>query len=236
MTDDRRMRVATTAGLVGVGVIAIGSIVTALAYSGRYGQPYSPLNHWVSELGEQGVSALAPVFNVSLMIGGLLFALFMVLLAMSRRGVLRYAYGALGLIAGVAGFFVGVFPMNHLEQHSTAALTFFNLGWISVGLASLDIVLKPDPRFPRWLAIIGALTVVAFVGFLVSVQVDPLVGEDMLGAPENRPDFWIVATLEWAIIAGMLGWVALTAWCWRRAGARASATDAATASEASATS
>jgi hypothetical membrane protein len=219
MTDARRMRIATTAGLLGVAVMALGSVVTALAYSGKYGQPYSPLNHWVSELGETGVSELARVFNVSLMVGGLLFALFMALLAMSRSGPLRYAYGALGVIAGVAGFFVGVFPMNQLAQHSTAALTFFNLGWISVGLASLDFVLRPDPRFPRWLAIIGALTVVAFVGFLVAVQVDPLVGEDMLGAPENRPDFWIVATLEWAIIAGMLGWVAFTAWCWRRAGA-----------------
>lgn len=218
MTDDRRMRVATTAGLVGVPVIAIGSLVTAVAYSGTVGEPYSPLNHWVSELGETGVSELAPVFNLSLMVGGLLFALFMALLAMSRTGLLRFAYGALGVISGVAGCFVGVFPMNQIEQHSTAALTFFNLGWISVGLASLDFVLRPDRRFPRWLAVVGALTVIAFVGFLVAIQVDPLVGDDMLESPGDRPGFWIVATLEWAIIAGMLGWVALTAWCWRRAG------------------
>jgi len=31
--------------------------------------------------------------------------------------------------------------------------------------------------------------------------------------------FGVVVTLEWAMIAGMLGWVAPTAWCWRRAGA-----------------
>ena len=53
------------------------SVVTALAYTGSKGQPYSPLNHWVSELGEVGVSELASVFNVGLIIGGLCFAVFM---------------------------------------------------------------------------------------------------------------------------------------------------------------
>ena len=44
---------------------------------------------------------------------------------------------------------------------------FFNLGWIVVALASIDFVRDPDWRFPSWLAIIGAATVVAFVIFLV---------------------------------------------------------------------
>ena len=216
MTDAGRARLATTVALVGVAVMALGSIVAAIGYRGRFEQPYSPLSHWVSELGEVGVSDLSTVFNVSLMIGGVCFAIFIAAVAMARTGWLRYVYAVLGVIAGVAGCLVGVFPMNDLDRHALVALTFFNLGWITVALASLDFVLRPDPRFPRWLAIIGALTVLAFVGFLYSIQVDPLIGEDMLAAPENRPDVWIVATLEWAIIVGILSWTALTAWCWRR--------------------
>ncbi len=210
-------RAAIWAGLLGSLVIALGSLITAIGYTGSKGESYSPFSHWVSELGETGVSGLAPVFNVGLMVGGVCFVVFIVGLAVTRTGWLRFAYGALGVIAGLAGVGVGIFPMNQLDQHALVALTFFNLGWITVGLASIDFFLARDPRFPRWLSVIGALTVAAFVGFLVSLQTEGLVGEDALAPPEIRQAFWIVPTLEWALIVGILAWVFLTAWTWRRA-------------------
>jgi hypothetical membrane protein len=208
---------AIWAGLVGGAILTLGSVVTALRYTGTEGEPYSTFSHWVSELGERGVSTLAPVFNLGLVIGGLLFAVFMVGLAVTGTGRLRYVYGVLGVAAGVAGTGVGIFPMNELDKHALVALTFFNLGWIVVGLASIDFVRHPDPRFPRWLAAIGAATVVAFVGFLVSLQTEGLLAGDGLAAPDERRAFWIVPTLEWALIIGIVAWVFLTAFAWRRA-------------------
>jgi hypothetical membrane protein len=200
--------------MVGAAIIALGSIVAAVAYGGAKGEPYSPLNHWISELGEVGVSELAAVFNVGLMIGGALFVVFMVGLAAVRTGTLRLLYGALGVLVGVAGAFVGVWPMNNLDLHGLAALTFFNVGWIVVGLASIDFVRAADARFPRWLAAIGALTVAAFVGFIAVLL--PLLGGDGLAAPEIRPDVWIVPILEWAVLIGILIWVFATSWTWWR--------------------
>jgi hypothetical membrane protein len=205
------------AGLVGTSVMTVTSVVTAVAYHGKDGETYSPFNHWVSELGQIGVSSLSTVFNAGLVIGGLLFAYFMVGLAATRTSRLRHAYGVIGLIAGLAGAGVGIFPMNHIGVHAIVALTFFNLGWIAVGLASIDIARRPEPRFPRWLAIIGALTVVAFVAFLVSLQTEGVLDEAGLAAPEVRRAFWIVPTLEWSLIVGIIAWVFLTAWTWRRA-------------------
>jgi hypothetical membrane protein len=210
-------RVAIGAGLLGSTVIAVGSAITALGYTGRQGESYSPLSHWVSELGETGVSGLAPVFNLGLMVGGICFAVFMIGLAATRTGWLRYLYGALGVVAGLAGTGVGIFPMNQLDMHALVALTFFNLGWIVVGIASLDFLRADDPRFPRWLSVIGALTVAAFIGFLISLQTEGLVGEDALAPPEVRQDVWIVPTLEWALVIGILAWVFLTALSWWRA-------------------
>lgn len=210
-------RVAILSGLIGAAIIGLGSIVTALAYEGRTGESYSPFSHWVSELGETGVSQTAQVFNVCLVIGGVLFALFMIGLAVTRTGWLRVLYGPLGVVAGLAGAGVGIYPMNQLDTHALAALTFFNLGWIVVGIASIDFVIARDRRFPRWLAIIGAFTVAAFIGFLVSLQTEGLVGEDALAPPEVRRDVWIVPTLEWALIIGILAWVFLTALTWLRA-------------------
>lgn len=207
------------AGLVGSTVLAAASIVTAVAYRGSAGESYSPLNHWVSELGQIGVSSLSTVFNTGLVVGGVLFAFFMLGLAGSARGRLRHVYGAVGLLAGIAGAGVGIFPMNHIGVHALVALAFFNLGWIAVGLASIDFVRNPDVRFPRWLAVLGAATVVAFIAFLVSLKTEGLLDDAGLSAPAVRRAFWIVPTLEWATIVGIVAWVFLTAWTWRRASA-----------------
>jgi hypothetical membrane protein len=209
------------AALIGSTVIAVASIVAGVAYTGRAGEAYSPLDHWVSELGEVGVSSLAHVFNAGLVIGGVCFALFMLGLASSRTGRLRTAYGVIGAIAGVAGCLVGVFPMNQLGAHRLAALTFFDLGWIAVALASIDFVRRPDPRSPRWLAIMGGATVAAFLAFLGALSVDPLVAAGELDVPARRPAMWNVTTLEWAVIAGIVAWTFLTAAAWWRSLPRA---------------
>ena len=216
LTLDRRTaldRLAIWAGLLGASVIALGSVVAAIAYTGSRGQSYSPLDHFVSELGELGVSELARIFNVALNIGGVCFVLFIVGLTAARTGLLRFAYGLTGVIAGTGGAFVGVFPMNDLDRHAAAALTFFVLGLVTVLLASIDFVRLPDPRFPRWLAVVGGLTVVAFAVFLAI-----LVGEaGGLAHPEDRVAIWPLTIFEWLLIAGILVWVFLTALAWRRA-------------------
>jgi hypothetical membrane protein len=206
-------RLAIWAGLLGSTVILLGSLVTAIAYTGSKGQRYSPLNHFVSELGEIGVSELAPVFNACLNIGGICFVVFMVGLAATRTGVLRYAYGLTGVVAGVGGALVGTFPMNDLDKHALVALTFFLLGLVTVLLASIDFLRADDPRFPRWLSVVGVATVLAFGAFLVT-----LTGEaGGLAHPDERVAIWPLTVFEWLLIVGILVWVFLTAFTWRRA-------------------
>ena len=217
MSGPDQARLPIAAALTGSTVITVASIVAGLAYTGRAGEAYSPLDHWVSELGEVGVSSLALVFNAGLVVGGLCFALFMLGLASSRTGTLRHAYGVIGAIAGVAGCLVGVFPMNQLGAHRLAALSFFDLGWIAVALASIDFVRRPDPRSPRWLAIVGAATVIAFLAFLGALGADPLVAAGALDVPAERPAVWSVTMLEWAVIAGIVAWTFLAAAAWWRA-------------------
>jgi hypothetical membrane protein len=220
MVSDRRRgldRLAACAGILGGAAIGAGSVVTAAVYRGKHGQPYSPLNHFVSELGELAQSDLARVFNASLIVGGLCFAVFMSGFAASRPGGLRLLAGGVGVVAGVGGSFVGVFPMDFARHHGIAATTFFNLGWIAVGLASVDLMVNRDPRFPRWLAVVGAATVAAFIGFLreqAAYAVAIRNGAD----PEARPAVWALTALEWLTIIGIVGWVMLVGASWLRAG------------------
>jgi hypothetical membrane protein len=210
-------RLAIWAGLLGAVVMGIASIATAVAYIGSSGESYSPLNHYVSELGELGVSRLATVFNLGLEIGGVCFVLFIVGLAAARGGRLRFVYGLTGIVAGVGGALVGVFPMNDLRTHDLVALTFFLLGLVTVLLASIDFVRAPDQRFPRWLAVVGAATVAAFAAFLVVLFGGGSRAVSPLSPPEVRPAVSALTVLEWLLIVGILGWTFLTAWTWRRA-------------------
>ena len=209
--------VARAGAVVGSISIALASLVAAVAYSGVDGEAFRPTTHWVSELGEMGVSQLAPVFNVGLVIGGLGFAVFMAGLALTGRGAPRLGYGPIGVAAGIAGALVGIFPMNERGTHGLVAALFFNLGWIAVALASIPIATARDARFPRWIALVGAVTVVAFVAFLVAIRVDPLVVGASATTPATRPSFWITPALEWVVIGAIVGWSFLAAVTWRPA-------------------
>jgi hypothetical membrane protein len=199
-------------GVVGSTFFLIAALIAGIAYTGTAGEAFSPANHWVSELGEIGVSALALVFNVGLFVGGIAFALFMLALGVLRRSRLAWLYAAVGAAAGVSCALVGVFPMNQRSLHIVVALGFFVLGWISVALASFDLWRRPDPRFARWLPLLGAITVALFLLFL-SVYVPYL----YTGTGDDRPAVSVATVLEWLVAFGLIGWVLAASFSWWRA-------------------
>jgi hypothetical membrane protein len=211
-------QLAAALGITSFVLIALGCLWSALGYTGATGEPYSPLNHWISELGQEGVAARADWFNRALMVGGLGFVGFVLGLAWTSPSRLRWAFGPVGAIAGLGGFFVGVFPMNHADQHVIAASTFFNLGWIFVALASIAFVLHREPRHPAWLAIVGAASAAAFIAFLVSLRTDEFSRQRMAssGPITGRPDIWIAPILEWATLISIMAWVLLASIAWLR--------------------
>jgi hypothetical membrane protein len=203
------MKLTPLTGLFGPSLIALGSLITALGYTGVEGQAYHPMNHFVSELGEVGVSNLAWVFNGSLVLGGIFNAIFMIHLAQGIRGWLRYPLALLGLSAAICGGLVGIFPMNQLEQHILVALGFFNIGQIVALSYSLVFLFRKNHPYPRWLAIPGLLNTAAFFAFnnfppQFEEGVDFQRG--MEGLLSNRPDFIPLALMEWVVVLGILIW------------------------------
>jgi len=211
-------RIAAVLGIVSFIAIAIGCLWSGLGYTGVNGQPYSALNHWISELGQEGVAARADWFNLGLKVGGVAFVGFVLGVARTSPSRLRWAYAPIGVVAGIGGFFVGVFPMNHPDQHVVAASVFFNLGWIFVALASIAIVRNREPRHPAWLAVVGAASVAAFIAFLVSLRTDEYSRQRMAssGPITDRPDVWIAPILEWATLVSIMAWVLLASIAWLR--------------------
>ena len=190
-------------GAAGAGIILTGSLVAALFYRGRLGEAYNPLNHFVSELGEVGISAAAWAFNGGLLIGGVLLMVFLVALGRRIGGWLGALFGAVGLACGVCGTAVGAVPMNDLLPHIFWARSFFNLGLGTMLFFSV-IALLGRPGLPRRLAIPGFVATAAFGAFLAIPQPTASAEGDilaavtaMLNAP--RPAVWTPAIFEWLV-------------------------------------
>lgn len=202
-------RLTRRLGFLGPLIITIGSLLTALAYTGKIGERYSFLNHFVSELGEVGISEWAVVFNTSLFVGGLCITGFMLGTAKllgNRFGVL---FGIAGLVTGISGSLVGVLPMNNLDAHILVAMWFFRAALVSSAMFAIYVFASKQDSFARWTGIPAAgISMITFA--FLSVLEPTGSGGDGLVLSANRPSFWPSALLEWGIFLSIMVWVLAT--------------------------
>ncbi len=197
-------------GLVGGATLLVTSVVAALPYRDLAGQPYSPLNHFISELGERGVSTMAPLFDTGLMVGGVCLALFLVGLAWCTTGRLQFVVAAAGVVAGFGGLMAGVEPMNEGVAHLLASITFFVTVWVGIALFTVHVAVDARDGLPRWLLVPGIVAVVVDVVFVAIYAASASSSGSALPDPV-RPAIWIVPLFEWLALLGVLVWVVLVA-------------------------
>ena len=198
------------AGVLGSLLICLGIMISALGYVGVEGQNFNLLNHFVSELGEIGVSDLAIAFNLALAVAGIFNTAFLAWLPFQFKGWVRYPLLLVGVLAAVFGALVGIFPMNALGRHLFVALAFFDLGLLTAFVYSLVILFGKGHSLPRWLAIPGLLNTVSFLIFTnFPSQFEEGIDfqEGMGGLLANRPDFIPLALMEWIVILGVVAWI-----------------------------
>ena len=132
-------------GQAGVLILLLSALMPAAFYIGRENETYSFLNHFISELGEIGVSPLAYIFNGGLILGGICISSFMLGMAIHIGGSWGLILGAIGLVTGISATLVGVFPMNQLEIHTAIANTFFYGGLLAALGYTLYVIFSPSP-------------------------------------------------------------------------------------------
>jgi hypothetical membrane protein len=201
-------------GLIGVVIGLIGVIVPSLVYRGTKGEKYSFLNHYISELGETGVSKLAWVFNLGMILSGICIIVASLSLGLVLPGFWAKAGLVLGVASGAALSLVGVFPMNKMERHFKAAVAFFRGGLLMVLFFSLAIVLQSgeNPLLPRELGLLGMIPVLAFgvfIGLMWSVRNQDHEALDTAGL--ERPKVWKFAISEWSIYFSFVVWILVVA-------------------------
>jgi hypothetical membrane protein len=196
-------------GLVSVAVILAGAVVAAIPYTGWSGESYSPLNHFVSELGELAISRLAVLMDAGVVIGGVGLGFFLVLVARRMTGRLAPALAVAGIVAGLFGALVGLFPMDRLAVHRIVSGGFFLTCWLTAGTFAVWLARNPRAGFPRWLLAPAVFSVaVDFVFVAVYSTYHPANPDAHI---LSRPDIWIYPLLEWASLLSLFLWLACTA-------------------------
>ena len=209
-------------GVAGTAVIALVILFAMMRYYGRRGERYSLLNHFISELGEVGVSPAARIFNGGLMVGGLLLVPFMVGLGMDVNSV----WGWLGTLAGLTASFgvaaVGLYPMNKMTPHVRAAMTYFRSGLVMLLLYGLAILFRQgdEKMIPPGVILLGGLAFGCYAAFLIYPVRKPKSGEVRVSeildpqSVKERPRVWPVAVLEWAVFFSTVLWIFGVAVMW----------------------
>lgn len=201
-------------GVLGVTWIALGMLVSAIFYRGRLGEPFNPLNHFVSELGEVGVAPLAAAFNAGLILGGLCMAFAVIGLALQVGGRWGLSLGGVGIWCGLSGMLVGIFPMNNLLPHIFWSMSFFNTGLLVVVIFSLAAFFG-QRRLPRWLVLPALLPIAALISFTFLPQSLQHTGNPLASATAavitSRPALLSMAVFEWLAILSIMLWALILA-------------------------
>jgi len=192
----------------------ICALVSALAYRGKKGERFSPLNHFISELGEVGVSRLAWVFNLGLILTGISLIPACIIFGLLLPGVSSKIGLVAGVVAAASLSMVGVFPMNHIKPHGKVAITFFRGGLLMVLAFSASIALQSPANMilPRGYSLAGLPAILAFGGFLIlMLKASKEPNGPLQPIDEKRPRVWIMPIVEWTIFVTILLWFLLIA-------------------------
>jgi hypothetical protein len=199
-------------GLMGCLVIAISIVGTAVAYRGVTGQRYSLLNHYISELGEVGISQRAGWFNGGMILTGLLFLTFTTGLGLALDNVWAMLGILAGIWTGISCLLVGVYPMNNLSPHSRVATAYFRGGLVTILLFTLAIFFQNSVMqvISRWTNLAGLAAVLSYASFIVlSDRQKPendTAQPDSEPAVKERPRFSLIPALEWLVFITTILW------------------------------
>ncbi|MDF1537478.1 MAG: DUF998 domain-containing protein [Candidatus Thorarchaeota archaeon] len=188
-------------GILGsiTGIVMI--LTPMIPYVGTEGESFSIFRHYVSYLGHIGVSEFAWMFNIGMMVTGLIFVPFMIGLGMYLDNVISKIAGLVGVYTSVSIFFVGVFPMNYPE-HGPAAMSFFLSGLVMSVLWTLTILAQKEVRVPKILSLGGIINIFFFAAFLYWPYEQ---------VPVLSPPLSLVPTLEWGIYFAIVGYLLILA-------------------------
>jgi hypothetical protein len=195
-------------GIIGSIIGFVFILTPQIFYTGTMGESFSMFNHYVSELGELGVSEFAMMFNIGMMLAGIFFFPFMVGLGVYLENILGKIAGLVGAFSALSIYLVGIYPMNNAVMHGITAISFFLSGLVMAVLWAFAILAQKNAKIPKILSLGGFINAGIFALFLYGPW-------ESFGS--IRPAFSMRVILEWAIYFGIVSYMFILAlYVWRK--------------------
>lgn len=204
------LRLTYYCGFLGTGVMALGTVVAAVVYRGKNGEAFSPLNHFISELGKFGVSDAAVFFNGCLIASGLLLVGFMVGLGRQLQSRTATVASVFGVVSALSCSAVGLVPVNRLYAHLGAAFTLFYTATFAVALFTVAMHVDHKKRVSKWLQIPGTIALVCLASMDTLPVLTEVANNPLFSLQDYpRPAVWPAAIVEWCVLTALLVWIVL---------------------------
>ena len=199
--------IISMSGLSAIAVVCLGLYFSLTGYMGD--DSYSPVNHFISELGLDSATTNAYIFNNSLMLGGLLLFTFIIALGNYLPSGMPVRVATMsGMIATLGFSTVGYFTADDWIPHLIAASVFFFGAVIAISLFTWAIWRDQQMRFHSSIVLQGILILVIY--FVALLWPKEMLYE-MANNPATfvRPSFWILPILEWSYCLMLGAWIVM---------------------------
>ena len=200
-------------GFAGTALIVLAVFYPMLVYRGKRGERFSMFNHFISELGEVGVSPAAWAFNSGMLLSGLVLLPYVFGMGLAMRSLWGWLGTGAGIIAVLGVAAVGIFPMNNIKTHAAAAITYFRAGLLMVLFFELAIIFphaggRVVPPAANLLSLLAFVEYGAFLTLPLAKKERKRPSEilDPELTPE-RPRVWTMAILEWLVFFSTIAWL-----------------------------
>ncbi len=204
------LKYAPYLGLFGLFFLISSIVICAATYQGPIYE-YSIFNHFISELGDSRVSKHFYLFSLGLCLSGLCNALLVYAFGKYIDTPLSQLGVKVGIVSGVACFFVGLLPVDwFLMPHIIMALIFFITSLLTVAIFGVAIFKDQSNNIPKWLVFPSFSTTVLATIFLGLPKAT--IWEFMEKKMKYiRADLWWNPFFEWLVFFSLAFWLILVA-------------------------
>jgi hypothetical protein len=204
-------------GLLWCGVIASNLLFFGLLYCikdfrGMKQEPFSLLNHFISELGDPQFAKHYRFFAFTLITSGFFMLPFVIGFGLEINSVLGTILLILGVFCAILCSLIGFVPENKIKPHFVIAGLFF----IGMGLLMLLVIItgfvQPMAIFPPWLLYTSIGILVVYISFIIDtafLSKEELKLTDEPWKYDPRPRFWLNPFLEWVSFLSIILWLFL---------------------------
>ncbi len=199
----RQKRLAGIIGLAGAAVFIAAAVISILIFERG---SYSPMNCFVTELGiYTGASVTfssALIFNIGLMVSGMLLGIFMVISGLRGETLLDTAVSFFGVLSGMLMAGEGLISLNYYTFHYALSSAFFVSLFIMCALYILSKIVTGSLRIAAAQTITALLTGAAAAlsaGYMITGGMAQVLAEDFAGI--GRANVIPFAAIGWAAYA-----------------------------------